>query len=1057
MAPSSKFDKLPSGFEISPDNSYAVFSKIIEKPENDDRSYRLIHLNNELEALLIHDPETDKSSAALDVHVGQLSDPDNLEGLAHFCEHLLFMGTKKYPKENEYSEYLSNHGGYSNAYTSEDHTNYYFEVAHENLEEFKKNLQSDTIRLYELGRILSSPKHPYKKFGTGNLVTLKDNPLKEGLDIRDELLKFHNNYYSANIMKLVVLGQEPLDQLTQWVVDKFSDINNKSIPAPIFKETPYTKNELMKKVFVKPVKDLIILKIRFPFPVQDPLFRAKPGRYLSHLLGHEGAGSIFSLLKKKGLANSLDAGPGDAGAGFGFFYIDVDLTESGLANYEEIVKIIFQYIKMLKNEGIQEWIYHEAEILSAVSFKFKEKSQPEDYTSELSNALQSSYPREWVLNKSYIFREYNPKLIQESLDWLRPDNFILTLVSQTFTNLDQKEKWYGTEYKVEPMSENFLQELKSTTIDSQLKLPLPNEFIPTNLEIKKQGIITPLKHPNLIKNTDLVRIWYKKDDTFWVPKVYIWFKIQSPLVYTTPSNAVKTRLYLALIEDALNEYSYSAKIAGLYYNLAHDENFYIYISGYNDKAMVLLEKILLKMKNFEVDSKRFDLYKEKLLRGYRNTLYDTPYQTAMNCVYNLLYQKFWTNEEKLSALENIVSQDIQNFYPNLLNDLHIECLVHGNVDKEDSLKYIKIFEDILKPKPLSPSQRIGERPILLPVGKRYVYQRDVYDANDVNSAIEYYIEICHNKDVKSRNKLSILAQIVNQPFFDQIRTKEQLGYLVFNWAVATTGIRGLIFMVQSERDPNYLEHRIEEFFKKLQKIIEEMSDEVYQKQIQSIITIKTEKPKNLYQEAYKYWNHITNGFYEFNKTEIDVEELYKITKSEILDFFKDHFYTTSPNHKKLSVHLKSQKKVQTTKPIDIKYLHSCLNEQGITKFDLKELEEALNSAKPGKIDAQALEKILKTFLVDKTKANEEEIEILMKKISKSYLNGDYESSSNIIKDLNDDDGDYNNKIKENGIGKQEIHVDSELIEDIALWKSSMNLGPTPIPNVDLNNFIEATK
>ncbi|CAJ0757480.1 22016_t:CDS:10, partial [Entrophospora sp. SA101] len=1013
----SKFDKLPSDFVISPDNSHAVFSKIIEKSENDDRSYRLIRLNNELEALLIHDPETDKSSAALDVHVGQLSDPDNLEGLAHFCEHLLFMGTKKYPKENEYSEYLSNHGGYSNAYTSVDHTNYYFEVAHENLEEilavdseFKKNLQSDSRRLYQIDKAISNPKHPYKKFGTGNLVTLKDNPLKEGLDIRDELLKFHNNYYSANIMKL-------------------------------------------KKVYVKPIKDLINLEIKFPFPVQDPLFRTKPGRYISHLLGHEGTGSIFSLLKKKGLANSLGAGSGDVSAGFGFFNIDVDLTESGL----EVVKIIFQYIKMLKNEGIKEWIYNEAKTLSAISFKFKEKSRPESYTSYLSNALQSSYPREWVLSKPYIFREYDPKLIQESLDWLRPDNFNLTLVSQTFTDLDQKEKWYGVEYKVEPISENLLQELKSETIDSELKLPLSNEFIPTNFEIKKQEVITPLKHPNLIKNTDLVRIWYKKDDTFWVPKVYIWFKIQSPLVYTTPSNAVKTRLYLALIEDALNEYSYSAKIAGLYYNLAHDENFYIYISGYNDKAMVLLEKILLKMKNFEVDSKRFDLYKEKLLRGYRNTLYDTPYQTAMNCVYNLLYQKFWTNEEKLSALENIVSQDIQNFYPNLLNDLHIECLVHGNVDKEDSLKYIKIFEDILKPKPLSPSQRIGERPILLPVGKRYVYQRDVYDANDVNSAIEYYIEICHNKDVKSRNKLSILAQIVNQPFFDQIRTKEQLGYLVFNWAVATTGIRGLIFMVQSERDPNYLEHRIEEFFKKLQKIIEEMSDEVYQKQIQSIITIKTEKPKNLYQEAYKYWNHITNGFYEFNKTEIDVEELYKITKSEILDFFKDHFYTTSPNHKKLSVHLKSQKKVQTTKPIDIKYLHSCLNEQGITKFDLKELEEALNSAKPGKIDAQALEKILKTFLVDKTKANEEEIEILMKKISKSYLNGDYESSSNIIKDLNDDDGDYNNKIKENGIGKQEIHVDSELIEDIALWKSSMNLGPTPIPNSDSRRLYQIDK
>ncbi|CAG8722722.1 4788_t:CDS:2, partial [Scutellospora calospora] len=65
--------------------------------------YRLIRLNNELEALLVHDSTTDKSSAAMDVHVGNLLDPDDLLGLAHFCEHLLFMGTEKYPKENEYN------------------------------------------------------------------------------------------------------------------------------------------------------------------------------------------------------------------------------------------------------------------------------------------------------------------------------------------------------------------------------------------------------------------------------------------------------------------------------------------------------------------------------------------------------------------------------------------------------------------------------------------------------------------------------------------------------------------------------------------------------------------------------------------------------------------------------------------------------------------------------------------------------------------------------------------------------------------------------------------
>lgn len=65
---------------------------------------------------------------------GSLSDPSNIAGLAHFCEHMLFLGTKKYPKENEYSQFLSEHAGSSNAFTSGEHTNYYFDVSHEHLQ-----------------------------------------------------------------------------------------------------------------------------------------------------------------------------------------------------------------------------------------------------------------------------------------------------------------------------------------------------------------------------------------------------------------------------------------------------------------------------------------------------------------------------------------------------------------------------------------------------------------------------------------------------------------------------------------------------------------------------------------------------------------------------------------------------------------------------------------------------------------------------------------------------------------------------------------------------------
>ena len=74
----------------------------LEKPELDDRDYRVIKLPNELEALLVHDPNTDKASASVNVKVGAFSDPEDMPGMAHAVEHLLFMGTEKVEESDGY-------------------------------------------------------------------------------------------------------------------------------------------------------------------------------------------------------------------------------------------------------------------------------------------------------------------------------------------------------------------------------------------------------------------------------------------------------------------------------------------------------------------------------------------------------------------------------------------------------------------------------------------------------------------------------------------------------------------------------------------------------------------------------------------------------------------------------------------------------------------------------------------------------------------------------------------------------------------------------------------
>jgi secreted Zn-dependent insulinase-like peptidase len=82
------------------------------------------------------------------------------------------------------------------------------------------------------------------------------------------------------------------------------------------------------------IVNTIWLKKKFFFP--------QPERYLSHLLGHEGPGSLLSALKSKGLSSNLEAGARIGARGFGFFSVTVDLTAEGLNNTDDIVDLIFQ-------------------------------------------------------------------------------------------------------------------------------------------------------------------------------------------------------------------------------------------------------------------------------------------------------------------------------------------------------------------------------------------------------------------------------------------------------------------------------------------------------------------------------------------------------------------------------------------------------------------------------------------------------------------------------------------------------------------------------------------
>lgn len=91
--------------------SQGIIDAPFKVPIVDTNGYRYICLENGIEVICVSDPTTDKAAAATDVRVGSLSDPSDVPGLAHFTEHMLFYSSEKYPEEDEYSKFVSEHGG----------------------------------------------------------------------------------------------------------------------------------------------------------------------------------------------------------------------------------------------------------------------------------------------------------------------------------------------------------------------------------------------------------------------------------------------------------------------------------------------------------------------------------------------------------------------------------------------------------------------------------------------------------------------------------------------------------------------------------------------------------------------------------------------------------------------------------------------------------------------------------------------------------------------------------------------------------------------------------
>ncbi|KAH9648316.1 Insulin-degrading enzyme-like 1 (peroxisomal) [Citrus sinensis] len=877
----------------------------IIKPRTDKRQYRRLVLKNSLQVLLISDPDADKCAASMNVSVGAFCDPVGLEGLAHFLEHMLFYASEKYPVEDSYLKYISEHGGMANAFTSSEHTNYYFDVNPDSFEEAldrfvqffikplmsadatmreikavhsenQKNLLSDVWRINQLWKHLSSEDHPYHKFSTGNWETLEVRPRAKGLDTRHELIKFYNEHYSSNLMHLVVYSKESVDKIQGLVENKFQDIRNTDRNRFRFPGQPCTSEHLQILVRAVPIRQGHKLRIGWPITPSIHHYKEAPGRYISHLIGHESEGSLFYILKTLGWATSLAADEGDWTLDYSFFEVTVDLTDSGHEHMQGVVGLLFKYINLLQQSGASKWIFDELSAVCEVTFHYQDKVPPIDYVVTVAANMETYPPQDWLVGES-LPSNFNPEIIQMTLKELSPKTVRIFWESKQFEGkTEMAEPWYGTAYSIENINESIIQDWILSAPKENLHLPAPNVFVPTDLSLKDTQ---EAKFPVLLRKSSYSTLWYKPDTMFSTPKAFVNIYFNCPHASSSPESEVLTDIFTRLLHDYLNEYAYYAQVAGLYYGINHTEGgFEVTVVGYNHKLRILLETIFQKIAQFKVQPDRFSVIKEMVTKEYHNNKFLQPYQLAMYYCSLILQDQTWPWTEELEVLPHLEAEDLAKFVPMMLSRTFLECYIAGNIESNEAGSIIQYIEDVFfkgsNPicQPLFPSQHLTNRVVKLEKGKNYVYSNQGLNPSDENSCLVHYIQV-HRDDFLMNVALQLLNLIAKQPAFHQLRTVEQLGYITALRRRNDFGIHGVQFIIQSSvKGPKYIDLRVESFLQMFESKLYEMTSDQFKNNVNALIDMKLEKHKNLNEESGFYWHEISDGTLKFDRREAEVNQ-----------------------------------------------------------------------------------------------------------------------------------------------------------------------------------------
>ncbi|VUT05355.1 pitrilysin [Klebsiella huaxiensis] len=886
------------------DTGWQPIQETIRKSEKDTRQYQAIRLDNGMVVLLVSDQQAVKSLSALVVPVGSLQDPVEHQGLAHFLEHMTLMGSQKYPQPDSLAEFLKMHGGSHNASTAPYRTAFYLEVENDALDgavdrladaiaaplldkkyadrernavnaELTMARTRDGMRMAQVSAETINPAHPGSHFSGGNLETLSDKP---GKPVLNALHTFRDSWYSANLMKAVIYSNKSLPELASIAAATYGRVPNHNISKPEITVPVVTDAQKGIIIHYVPAMPRKVLRVEFRIDNNSDQFRSKTDELVTYMIGNRSPGTLSDWLQKQGLVESIRADSDPVVNGnSGVLAISATLTDKGLAHRDEVTAAIFNYLNLLRSQGIDKRYFDELAHVLALDFRYPSINRNMDYVEWLADTM-IRVPVEHTLDVVNIADRYDPQAIKDRLAMMTPQNARIWYISPKEPH-NKTAYFVNAPYQVDKISAQTFADWQQKSSAIDLKLPVLNPYIPDDFTLIKSDKAYP--HPQLIVDEPTLRVIYAPSQYFASePKADISLVLRNPQGMDSARRQVMFALNDYLAGIALDQLSNQAAVGGISFSTGANNGLMVNANGYTQHLPELFNALLDGYFSYTPTEEQLEQAKSWYAQMMDSADKGKAYDQAIMPVQMVSQVPYFQREDRRALLPSITLKEVLEYRDNLKAKGRPELLVIGNLTADQSTAMAR---QIQKQLGADGNEWCRNKDVLVNSKQLAIFEKA---GNSTDSALAAVFAPPNVDEYTSSAASSLLGQIVQPWFYNQLRTEEQLGYAVFAFSMNVGRQWGMGFLLQSnDKQPEFLWQRFQAFFPTAEAKLRAMKPEEFAQIQQAVISQMQQAPQTLGDEASKLSKDFDRGNMRFDSRDKVVAQIKLLTPQKLADFF----------------------------------------------------------------------------------------------------------------------------------------------------------------------------